>query len=141
MVNSFQMPTNPAEKAFLEFREAWETDKRLDVEAFCKQHPGCSPELRERIDDFLFMMKGVEDLFSKGEESSSQQEGACDISEGLILGDFKINKLIGKGGMAKVYEAEQISLKRSHTKIDRDEPLKEHLVERLQRPGINFSGE
>ncbi|MHC4942821.1 MAG: tetratricopeptide repeat protein [Planctomycetota bacterium] len=44
------------------------------------------------------------------EESSDN--GATPKKHPEVLGDFKIIRMIGKGGMATVYEAEQISLKR-----------------------------
>jgi len=84
-----------------EFCEAWFAGDRPDPDAFCRDHPDCGPELRQRIESFLDAALGC---------AHSAEE--YDDLQGETLGDFRIIDEIGRGGMARVYEAEQISLKR-----------------------------
>ena len=101
---------DPIETALSEFREAWFSKNRIDPKEFCEKHPECGPELFVRIESFLFAAEGLEegDLFDGNESSEADEK---DIS-GETLGDFKIIRKIGRGGMGTVYEAEQISLNR-----------------------------
>jgi len=48
----------------------------------------------------------------KQTHDESANNGGLDRSSGLVLGDFRILREIGSGGMGTVYEAEQISLRR-----------------------------
>lgn len=102
------------------FCNEWLAGKRPDIEAYCRQHATQATELRAKINDFLFVAEGISQVEQKhGGERSQAAETEDAVSEkteigspGRILGDFKIITEIGSGGMATVYEAEQISLKR-----------------------------
>jgi serine/threonine protein kinase len=100
---------DPVDTAFAEFHEAWFADKPLDPDAFCQSHPECGPQLREKVETFLLVTEGIAGLGTKEKEWSSSKAGeVC----GSTLGDFRILQEIGQGGMATVYEAEQVSLNR-----------------------------
>ena len=100
------------EAALEAFREDWFSGKCKDPETFCKDHPECGPELRTRIEDFLFVATGLSDGSMSDDNVSMDQQDERDTYSGKMLGDFKIIRRIGQGGMATVYEAKQISLKR-----------------------------
>ncbi|MHC4944283.1 MAG: serine/threonine protein kinase, partial [Planctomycetota bacterium] len=83
-----------------------------DLEEFCNRYPECGSELRERIENFIFIEQGLTDAGMRDEESNSEKLTKNDVTTGEILGDFKIYRKIGHGGMGTVYEAEQRSLNR-----------------------------
>ena len=100
---------NVNEAAFAEFHEAWFSGQRLDPEEFIKNHPECGAGLREKIENFLLVDQGISDARIGGSDEAPEEP---DLSRDQVLGDFKILREIGSGGMATVYEAEQISLNR-----------------------------
>ena len=59
---------DPTRTAFSEFCEAWFSGKRPDPEIFCKGHPGCGPELRVMIENFIFVDQGLSDADSSDDE-------------------------------------------------------------------------
>jgi serine/threonine protein kinase len=74
-------------------------------------------------------------------------EPAPGLTPGKIVGDFRLDALIGQGGMGQVWEAEQLSLKRAvAVKFVRPERVTAHQLElfarearaggRLHHPGI-----
>ncbi|MEM8735372.1 MAG: serine/threonine-protein kinase, partial [Planctomycetota bacterium] len=69
------------------------------VEQLIEQHP----ELAKQIRDTISMMELMEDVASDSSQSSDQLER---------LGEYKIHRIIGRGGMGTVYEATQESLGR-----------------------------
>jgi tetratricopeptide (TPR) repeat protein/tRNA A-37 threonylcarbamoyl transferase component Bud32 len=92
---------DPLESALDAYCEAWFAGNPPDPDQFCRDHSECGPELREKIAGFAFVAEGFSD------------EGpAAEAVAGRVLGDFRLIREIGRGGMATVYEAEQISLKR-----------------------------
>ena len=100
------------EAALDEFCEAWFSGERLDPDVFCQSHPKCGSELRDRIESFLVVAEAQASGPRPGETNSSEASDKAGIVPGLELGDFRVIREIGCGGMGSVYEAEQISLKR-----------------------------
>jgi tetratricopeptide (TPR) repeat protein len=90
-----------------EIAEKVRAGEPVDVEALARAHPERADELRR----LLPAMQILADL-----DESRQGREADDPSQGLLplgtLGDFRLFREVGRGGMGVVYEAEQLSLGR-----------------------------
>jgi len=101
------------EKAYLEFCDAWIDGKNPDPDEFCSRYPEFSGELRIRIEKFISMDERLGDV--RGKITDTPAAGPIDREkkvQGRTVGDFRIIREIGRGGMGVVYEAQQISLNR-----------------------------
>lgn len=78
----------------------WKTGRITDPVALSKQFP----DLKEEISDFFHLLDRFTRLRDDIDETSADRP--------LIIDDFEIIRKIGTGGMAAVYEAWQLSLKR-----------------------------
>jgi serine/threonine protein kinase len=80
----------------------------VDVEAYAARHP----ELADRLRRLLPALQILDRLSSFGRPGATAR-GADDGEEiGRTLGDFRLIREVGRGGMGVVYEAEQLSLGR-----------------------------
>jgi len=95
-----------------EFGAAWYAGDRIEPEEFCRRNPECGPELRNRIEEFLFVAEGLGTIESRSRTDSAPPTAESKIESGRILGEFMILGEIGRGGMGTVYEAMQIPLDR-----------------------------
>jgi len=95
------------EEAYRNFRAKWHAGERLDVDDFCREHPRIEVALRHKIDNFLFVVEGLSGVAKA--VRADDGGGALPFER---LGDFRLIREIGRGGMGVVYEAEQISLRR-----------------------------
>jgi formylglycine-generating enzyme required for sulfatase activity len=106
--NTSEGSKDPIDAALIAFRKAWHSGEHPDPELFCQSYPECGPELLDRINNFLLIAEGLESPAPIGDKGMAEEE----LASSKILGDFRIIRELGRGGMGTVYEAEQISLKR-----------------------------
>jgi len=88
-----------------EFTEALHRGDRPDVEEYARRHPDIAPLLREVLPALQVM-----GLPGAGTFPSVLPAGTAPPPD--VLGDYRLGREIGRGGMGIVYEAEQISLRR-----------------------------
>ncbi len=105
-------------RILLEYVEALEEGQQPDRGALLAAHPDLSHDLEAFLDGNAeiqrltapFRAGGRIDVHGPLEEPS---EGLDDRPAGIgALGDFRLLREVGRGGMGVVYEAEQISLRR-----------------------------
>ena len=87
-----------------EFAASYRAGERPPLQEYIDRHPELADDIRE-----LFpAMVEIEQVKEDGEQTSDVSK----TSEVLLkqLGDFRIIREVGKGGMGSVYEAEQVSL-------------------------------
>jgi WD40 repeat protein/serine/threonine protein kinase len=90
-----------------EFAARYRRGERPSLQEYVDRHP----ELADDIREFFPAMVEVEQV--KEDPQETGQEAAVLLSATLQqLGDFRILREVGKGGMGVVYEAEQVSLGR-----------------------------
>jgi serine/threonine protein kinase/Tfp pilus assembly protein PilF len=83
----------------------------VDAEAYVATYPQHATELRQLL-PALGMVRDLSHSLANGPASVnlSGSDGPAEI--GTAIGDFRILREVGRGGMGIVYEAEQMSLKR-----------------------------
>src|SRR5262249_29579109 len=81
---------------------------RPDLAAYVSQHSQWADEIRELVATLSLIQIVGPDF----EESGGAPTGAACRKAPLQIGDFRILREIGRGGMGVVYEAEQLSLSR-----------------------------
>ncbi len=78
----------------------------VDIERYTTRHPEIAEQLLQ-VREALMLVRAPE-LLSHDEPNTLDSPG----SPGQQLGDFRIRRELGRGGMGVVYEAEQLSLNR-----------------------------
>jgi len=125
----FEKPANSsdAESLFDDYQARVERGLTTPFEEFCSAHPEHAEELRRMQADH----DRVVSLFRDRGDLSDSDAGPWDVSEGRVIGDFRLVRRLGRGGMGEVWEARQLSL-------DRSVALKLLLPERLNTRGLDY---
>jgi WD40 repeat protein/serine/threonine protein kinase len=93
-----------------EFADRLEAGEAPDVEAFAAAHPEQAEQLR-RVLPTMLVLADLGRSASAGGAAPPSAGGGSEPTPG-VLGDFRIVREVGRGGMGVVYEAEQVSLGR-----------------------------
>src|SRR6516165_1671495 len=99
---------NPVEALADDFLRRQRGGERPTLEDYCRRHPELADEIREVFPVLIRM----EDLRSDGPDDSTGGVAVHTATRLERLGDFRILREVGRGGMGVVYEAEQESLGR-----------------------------
>ena len=97
----------PLEVLAAEYMERLRQGQRPDIEEYTAGHPDLAQEIRE-----LFPTIAVTERLKARQERSSGGRASLGAAQIKRLGDFRILREIGRGGMGVVFEAEQESLGR-----------------------------
>src|SRR5262245_4020798 len=91
------------------FAERYRRGERPSLTEYINDHPDLADQIRELFPALVMMEQVDRDL-----QQPSRDEEATKVTEAPIsqLGDFRIIREVGRGGMGIVYEAEQVSLGR-----------------------------
>ena len=79
-------------------------------EELLARHPESADVLRAYLDNLAFLHRAATGVRMPGEAEETRPATSC--FEPGLLGDFRILREVGRGGMGVVYEAEQVSLGR-----------------------------
>lgn len=91
------------------FAERYRRGERPSLTEYVQQQPDLADEIREFFPAVVMMEQVDQDLQRPPGRTTGDQSAEPSVSQ---LGDFRIIREIGRGGMGVVYEAEQISLGR-----------------------------
>ena len=121
---------DPLEMLAAEFMERLRQGQRPSVEEYAEQHPELAEEIRE-----LFPTIAMTERLKARQEQTSGGRATLGAAQLSRLGDFRIIREIGRGGMGVVFEAEQESLKRrvAVKVLPRQALLDEKHLKRFQR--------
>ena len=116
--NSSQLPENDSREsdgadsqlimALEELHEALDDSRQFDRDGFLNRHR----EIADTLVDYLASIELIQSVAPDMSDADCSSQGTVDPHLNRQLGDFRLIRPIGRGGMGVVYEAEQVSLGR-----------------------------
>jgi WD40 repeat protein/serine/threonine protein kinase/tetratricopeptide (TPR) repeat protein len=105
------------ERALEEYAAAQEAGQDPDRAEFLRRHADIAPVLAECLDALRFVRDAAADVRPETPSlplspSTREAESGETVGPGFVLGDYRIVREVGRGGMGVVYEAVQLSLGR-----------------------------
>ncbi len=97
-------------EALQECQAAIDAGKSIDREAILAKYPMIRDELSDCLEGLALMQLSKESLGTTPSRDASPATGQ--LTPSATLGDFRIERELGRGGMGVVYEAEQLSVGR-----------------------------
>jgi hypothetical protein len=107
-ITALEKPTESERNAYLDDVCPRDGVSRVQIEALLREHAQLGAFLETPAGTVL----GSSDPGKEIGPDQPQRPPGSDVLESRVLGDFRILREIGRGGMGIVYEAEQISLGR-----------------------------
>jgi hypothetical protein len=107
---SFALAEDAAADAMAQLTRLLQAGETVDLETFIAEHASCGDRLRGLIPTMRVLL----DLgySAASAEVAAPPAGRAVDGDPALLGDFRIVRELGRGGMGIVYEAEQLSLGR-----------------------------
>src|ERR1041384_35745 len=84
----------------------------VDIEQLAALHPSYAEQLRTLLPTIEMLMRFGDASSQSGRRSGRKEAIALGRAREELLGDFRLLREIGRGGMGVVYEAEQVSMGR-----------------------------
>ena len=128
-------PSKAAITLFDEHLARLERGEATDFGAICAENPEHADQLQRLERGMRLLQHAAKEqpvsLFRVPEKHTGAGPHSHSVTEGRTLGDFRLVKCIGRGGMGEVWEAEQLSLSRRVA-------LKILLPERVDTRGLDY---
>jgi serine/threonine protein kinase len=92
--------------ALEEYQEALRAGRALDRGAFMDAHR----DVADRLAEFLDALDLIQSAAGEATTTPRSDVGPSPLGPGEVLGDFRIVREVGRGGMGVVYEVEELSI-------------------------------
>lgn len=91
------------------FAERYRRGQRPSIDEYVQQYPDLAEQIQELFPTLMMMERVEGDVRDEAAKTTLDSGAAAPITR---LGDYRIIREVGRGGMGVVYEAEQVSLRR-----------------------------